>query len=104
MFGHRKTSIEGRPLNPQSIFIGIQRSRLPTRSQIESSLQRGAVLTVPVRFLGRWERLIGTVRQVRMFNDGMLLFIDPSWEGSVLKTWPSVEVWIPNQGSAGVLA
>ncbi len=101
---HLKLTDEGRPLKPRSIFIGIQRASLPSRERIDLSLRSGEILMVPARFLGRWELLVGVVRQVRMFTDGMLVLIDPKHENSMLKNWPCAPLWVPHNGTAGVLA
>ncbi len=104
MFEHLKFTNEGRPLNPRSIFIGIQRARLPSREQIDRSLHSGETLAIPARFLGQWELLIGKVHQVRMFTDGMLVLLDTRYKNSLLENWLCAPLWISNNGQAGVLA
>ena len=97
---------EGRPLKPHSIFLGIKRACLPSRVRIELSLRLSEMLVIPVCFCGQYEFIVGVVRHVRMFTDGMLVLIDPRHENSTLKAWPCAPLWIPNHGGrmAGVLA
>ncbi len=94
---------EGRPLRPNSIFIGIQRARLPSREEFLRSLETQQVISIPAKFLGNWENLVGVVRQIREFTDGMLVFIDPRYNGSMLINWDRAAVWVAKQGSSGVL-
>lgn len=94
---------EGKPLRPQSVFIGIQRARLPSHEDFHRSLETQRIMSIPARFLGNWENIVGVVRQIRQFTDGVLVLMDPRYSGSVLKNWERAPIWIPKYGSAGVL-
>lgn len=104
-----ETTDDGRPLHPRSIFICIQRAQLPSRELIDESLQTGRIVNMPIKFDGCWDNIIGAVRQVRSFADGMLVLLDGRFKGSMLESWDCVPLWIPmvnsvRVGSAGVLA
>ncbi|HEY4517835.1 MAG TPA: hypothetical protein VJI74_03005 [Candidatus Paceibacterota bacterium] len=99
-----KQTSEGRPLKPKSIFIGIQRALLPSRAALAEHLCSRVEVFIPVRFCRHWEVLRGTVDEIRMFSDGILVIVKKQHEKSVVKNWPCAPVWIPNRGSAGILA
>ncbi len=98
-------NLANRQIDTRRVFIGIQRTRLPSREQIDRSLLSGEALALPVRFDGQWEILVGVVRHFTIFPEGMLIRINPGYKGSVLENWPSAMIWIPSsqQEMAGVL-
>ncbi len=92
----------GYPLNPKSIFIGVQRCNLPPPDSIKQALMTGVELPIPHRFDGKWELLIGTVSKVTHFPDGCVVHFPQSLDKSPLK-WPEAILWIPNRGECGIL-
>lgn len=97
-------SIVGIPVDVRSIFIGVQRSRLPSTGEILTRLSDQSVIAVPAKSYGVWELMVATVKEVFVRKDGLLVVVDPKHEGSVLKNWPRALLWIPNNGPAGILS
>ncbi len=95
---------DGHPLNPQSIFIGVQRAHLPPLEHAQISLDTNRLIRIPVKSDGVWENLVGVVRQIRMYRDGFLVLMDCRYQGSMLQSWSAAPLWIPHNGTAGILA
>lgn len=105
MFNGLKLTPEGRPLKPESIFLGIKRDNLPTEEKISNSLHSRERITIFYKYLGRLKPIVCTVKQVRIFTDGALLLLEVDINLSPLK-WPQTPIWIPTdtRQMAGVLA
>lgn len=88
----------------RSFFIHIRRAFLQGVDFIGLLNGKSRAVRFPVRFVGRWDSVIGTVEQVNSFPDGQLVLLTPT-PGSLLQNWPRVKIWVPKdqQGPAGVL-
>jgi hypothetical protein len=91
--------------SPGGIFIGIRRQFLPSRNQIFKSRRSRKTLWILVKSFRRWEVIVCRVWRVKEFKNGILVFIDPSYKGSMIKNWGSARLWIPKEKEceAGVL-
>lgn len=83
-----------------SIFIGMRHTEL-ARVDWDEALRTGREVCLLARSYG-WQNLSGRVLQVIRLRDGKIIIMRPSY-ASLLKTWPSVWIWIPLNGSGGVL-
>ncbi len=97
------TDENGYPLNPASIFIGVQRINIPTENQLIRAVLDGSQLIIPYKFLGHWETLVGVVTELISFPDGIVARFPQNITLSPLK-WPEAVLWIPSKGSCGILS
>jgi hypothetical protein len=83
----------------RSIFIGIKRAVLC--QDFAAALATKRVVHVQYNFLNGTEKMEGTVSKIVSYLDGILVYLLPT-PVSDLK-WPIIPIWIPKQGSCGVL-
>lgn len=87
-------------IDVSSIFIGIQRAEL-TRVDWNEASRTGREVTLLCLMYGI-QHLTGRVMQIIQLRDGKIIIMRPSYN-SLLKTWPSVWIWVSLNGSGGVL-
>ncbi len=96
----------GYPLNPDSLFIGIQRKSFPHLENFEKRLGlKGPEnsIRVPFRRNGRWETLIGNVTEIKKFPEGVVIHYPQDLQSSPLK-WNNAILWVPTTGTIGILS
>ena len=91
----------GYPQRPGKFFIMFQRKILRTIDPLKLMKERRE-FRLPVRFIGQWETLSGIISRIIEFPDGKVIILKSN-RSSLLKNWPEVEIWIPQEGPAGVL-
>ena len=94
--------LNGYPFRPKSIFIGIQRQRIPEPIAFVKALGAGFEINILANQLGGWSTLVGTVSKITYFPDGRVIHYPQNLKYSFLK-WPDAILWIPNQGECGIL-
>jgi hypothetical protein len=94
---------DGYPKNPNSIFIAIQRKYFPHLDGFRSRLgDPNKRIGIPFRQYGNWETLHGRVAKITEFSDGVVIHYPQLLDESPLK-WPDAILWVPNQGTVGIL-
>ncbi len=92
----------GYPINPRKTFINIKRINLPSVTSLLEANHEGKRISIPYRMTGRWDVLIGWMTKISFFSSGIVVHFPQDVSQSSLK-WPTAVLWIPNEGSCGIL-
>lgn len=83
----RTLTATGRPKHPESLFVAVKRQHLKLFPP-----QVGEEISMPVRFVGKYETLRGKILQVNSFADGALIICQPL-QDSLLEKWDQFAFW-----------
>jgi hypothetical protein len=98
----RHYDLDGKSLDLNSIFIGVQRAYLPSQGDLMNAMTHRSDIAMPVKFIGRWETFAATIREIRVLHDGLLVITSPV-KNSLLQNWRRAMLWMPNNGMAGII-